>query len=248
VFRYDTVGPPAWGGLLWEGDYKVVCFAFGFEGIGDRGAAAFRFKILKKVFAWFEDSEPDTTTTTAQSTTTTTESTTTPSGAHNGRVDDTLCLTCHDVSFSDGGLHGIHMDNDCTSCHEIVGDTPFASNCVACHPVSDPGKCTLVLYHEESMDYDPSGLSCRDCHVECSGNTSLCSVLSIYGENSEEADLLRNIRDNVLSQTQEGKELIRLYYQWSPVVVTVMEEDKEFRDDVKEVVDGIVEMIEIGEK
>ena len=51
VFRYDTPSPPAWGGLRWEGNHKVVYFAFGFEGIGDRGAAAFRFKIMKNVFA-----------------------------------------------------------------------------------------------------------------------------------------------------------------------------------------------------
>jgi hypothetical protein len=226
--------------MRWEGDYKVVYFAFGFEGIGDRGAAAFRFKILKKVFDWLEDSAPDTTTTTVQSTTTTTESTTTARGAHNGKVDDTLCLTCHDVSFSEGGLHGIHMDNDCTTCHELVGDTPFASQCTLCHPLGDPGKCELALYHEDSMDYDPSGLSCLDCHVECTGKTSLCSVLSIYGEDSEEAELLRNMRDTVLSQTQEGTELIRLYYQWSPVVVSIMKEDEAFREDVKEVVDGVL--------
>jgi hypothetical protein len=247
VFRYDTLGLPAWGGMRWEGDYQVVYFAFGLEGIGDRGAAVFRFQILKKVFDWFEDSEPATTTTTIQSTTTTTESTTTASGAHNGKVDDTLCLTCHDVSFSDGGLHGIHIDNDCTACHEIVGDTPAAFQCTLCHPLGDPGKCELALYHEDSMDYDPSDLSCLDCHVGCTGKTPLCSVLSIYGEDSAEAELLRNMRDTVLRQTQEGKELIRLYYRWSPAIVKAMEQDEEFKDEVKGIIDEIVTSIDMTE-
>jgi hypothetical protein len=55
VFRYETPGSPAWAGLRWEGDYQVVYFAFGFEGIGDLGAATFRFEIMKKLFAWFDE-------------------------------------------------------------------------------------------------------------------------------------------------------------------------------------------------
>ena len=54
LFRYDTPGGPAWGGLRWEGDYQLVYFAFGSEGIGNLGAATFRFEIMKKVLAWFD--------------------------------------------------------------------------------------------------------------------------------------------------------------------------------------------------
>jgi hypothetical protein len=55
VIRYDVPGPLAWGGLRWQGDYQVVYFAFGFEGIGERGAATFRFKIMKELLAWFDE-------------------------------------------------------------------------------------------------------------------------------------------------------------------------------------------------
>ncbi len=55
VFRYDTLFPATWAGLRWEGDYSVVYFAFGFEGIADRGAATFRYEIMKKIFAWFDE-------------------------------------------------------------------------------------------------------------------------------------------------------------------------------------------------
>ncbi len=54
VFRYDTGLPAAWGGLRWEGDYKVVYFAFGLEGIGRPGAATFRYQIMRNVFGWFD--------------------------------------------------------------------------------------------------------------------------------------------------------------------------------------------------
>jgi hypothetical protein len=52
LFRYDTE-PLAWAGLRWEGEYQVVYFAFGLEGLGQSGAAAFRFKIMKNLFTWF---------------------------------------------------------------------------------------------------------------------------------------------------------------------------------------------------
>ncbi len=71
-----------------------------------------------------------------------------------------------------------------------------------------------------------------------------CPSESIYGEHSEEAETLRCVRDNILSHTPEGEEIIKLYYQWSPVVVKAMEEDEEFKEDVKGVVDEILGMVE----
>ena len=59
-----------------------------------------------------------------------------------------------------------------------------------------------------------------------------CVLLKIYDESSEEIELLRHVRDNVLNQTHTGKELIRLYYEWSPVVVKVMEADEDFKQEV----------------
>jgi len=47
----------------------------------------------------------------------------------------------------------------------------------------------------------------------------------------------------VLSHTEEGQEIIRLYYQWSPAVVRAMEEDEGFKEDVEEMVDGVVDLI-----
>jgi hypothetical protein len=73
-----------------------------------------------------------------------------------------------------------------------------------------------------------------------------CTSETIYGEDSEETELLRSFRDNVLSQTPEGQELIRLYYQWSPVIVKAMESDEEFKEEIKEMIDGVWEMIEVG--
>ncbi len=70
-----------------------------------------------------------------------------------------------------------------------------------------------------------------------------CPSELIYGEHSEEAELLRYVRDTILSHTPEGREIIRLYYQWSPVIVKAMEGDEKLKEEAKEVLDGVLEMI-----
>jgi hypothetical protein len=70
--------------------------------------------------------------------------------------------------------------------------------------------------------------------------TTPCPSETIYGEHSAETQLLRSLRDKVLSKTHTGKELIKLYYQWSPVIVRAMEADGNFKENVKEVIDGML--------
>lgn len=67
-----------------------------------------------------------------------------------------------------------------------------------------------------------------------------CPSKEIYGENSQETQLLRSIRDNVLSQTPEGRKIITLYYQWSPAIVRAMKEDKAFEADIRKMIDGFL--------
>ena len=73
---------------------------------------------------------------------------------------------------------------------------------------------------------------------------NVCPSEEIYGEHSEQTELLRYFRDNVLSQTPEGQELIKLYYQWSPTIVEMMEEDEGFKEEVKGIIDGVLIMLE----
>jgi hypothetical protein len=70
-----------------------------------------------------------------------------------------------------------------------------------------------------------------------------CPTEELYGEYSEEAELLRNYRDSVLAQSHEGQELIRLYYELSPVIVAMMNEDEGFKEQVKEMIDGVLELV-----
>ncbi len=47
----------------------------------------------------------------------------------------------------------------------------------------------------------------------------------------------------MLSKTPAGQEIIKLYYQWSPVIVNAMEQDEVFKEDVKEMIEGVLPMI-----
>ncbi len=77
-----------------------------------------------------------------------------------------------------------------------------------------------------------------------SSSSGFCLSEVIYGDNSDETALLRYFRDDVLRNTIEGRELIRLYYLWSPVVIKAMEADDSFKQDVKEIIDKVLSTIE----
>jgi hypothetical protein len=68
----------------------------------------------------------------------------------------------------------------------------------------------------------------------------VCLSETLYGADSPEVNLLRTFRNNALSKTPEGRELIKRYYQLSPIIVNSMEKDEEFRQEVKEVIDAVL--------
>jgi len=186
-------------------------------------------------------------------------------GRSNQFVDRSGCMV--------EGCHNIHNDftaNHSSNCRTCHGDNstrtePVAAGvCIECHPLDDAGKCQLVLHHEDSILFEPESSSCLDCHgQECEGggttttttttlsssttttvSSEICPIEKIYGEHSEEVELLKFIRDHVLSKTLEGQEIIGLYYEWSPVLVKAMEEDDKFKEEVREMIDGILMLIE----
>ena len=71
----------------------------------------------------------------------------------------------------------------------------------------------------------------------------ICLAANIYGENSNEVAVLRYLRDKVLRRTPEGREIIRLYYRWNPVIVRAMKNDEEFKEQLKETIDCILLLV-----
>lgn len=178
-------------------------------------------------------------------------------------VDESGCRVCHDLGeFAIEGLHGTHTE--CFACHDgpVQLGNVSSTACLACHPQQEgEGEtCDLVVYHEGNPNYEPAGATCLSmgCHGDdCSDvpittttpstttvPNNTCPSTEIYGEGSSEAALLRIVRDNLLSRTPEGQELIKLYYQWSPVIVKTMKTDEAFKEELKTIINELLPLIE----
>lgn len=70
-----------------------------------------------------------------------------------------------------------------------------------------------------------------------------CFLEQIFSAQDEKTALLRNFRDEVLSKTPAGRELINLYYQWSPAIGVAIFQDEIFKQDVQRMVEGILPLI-----
>jgi hypothetical protein len=165
------------------------------------------------------------------------------------------------VGFSGGttlrydGTNWISMDNGLTN--DLYG--VWGSSGTDVFAVGSVG----MLLHYDGNDWTPMnsgttenlfgiwGSSSSDVFAVGSNGTILhhdgvsgsCLARRLYGEFSEETALLKSFRDKVLRNSPEGEEIIRLYYQWSPIIVRAMEDDEEFKEDVKELIEGILPMI-----
>ena len=62
-----------------------------------------------------------------------------------------------------------------------------------------------------------------------------CPSEHLYGDDSEEVYLLRKFRDNVLSSTPEGKQLIDCTTSGSPLVLKAMVEDEELKSEIRKI-------------
>ena len=47
----------------------------------------------------------------------------------------------------------------------------------------------------------------------------------------------------MLNKTPEGQELTRLYYEWSSSIVEAMKEDEKFKEEIEEMIDGVLMLI-----
>lgn len=72
-----------------------------------------------------------------------------------------------------------------------------------------------------------------------------CPAILVLGEDDRDDDLntLRKFRDEVLSKTTEGRQIIQLYYQLGPAVVKAMAKDKELKQEIKEMIDRILPLL-----
>ena len=78
----------------------------------------------------------------------------------------------------------------------------------------------------------------------CSDPDAGCPLIRALNNDEKKIYTLRRFRDEVLSKTPVCREYIRLYYEWSPFIVQAMEEDEEFKQEVRELIEKLLPMIE----
>ena len=184
------------------------------------------------VGGWFLEEPSTTTTSTPQVTTTTTApvvttSTTTSMAATTTTVPEIYSIAGH---VTGDIVAGVSVKLTGTMSRTLKTDTDgyyHFSN------IAGEGDYTITPEHED-YEFEPqnhvvqglaSDLSDMD-FVSARIETTACPSEAIYGENSEEVEVLRYVRDNLLNQTPEGREIIKLYYQWSPVVIRLWKKMK----------------------
>ncbi len=64
-----------------------------------------------------------------------------------------------------------------------------------------------------------------------------CLMETIYGEDSEEVAILRCVRDTMLRGNPEGREVVKLYYAWSPFLIRMIENDQVLQGEFKDMLD-----------
>jgi probable HAF family extracellular repeat protein len=69
---------------------------------------------------------------------------------------------------------------------------------------------------------------------------ALCAAEAIYGENSEQTELLRKYRDNVLRKTPAGQEIIKTYGAFSPTITKILEQNPFLKNRAKAYIDSML--------
>jgi len=148
------------------------------------------------------------------------------------------CLAAGSSEITFQGIDGFDTTVGCTSA--VVYDSQMGSHTII---INQEGQGTSTT---TSPSTTTSSISSSTTSSPSTTTTTIkrCLSESIYGGNGEETRLLRHFRDTVLSRTAEGRELINLYYLWSPVVVSAMEGNEEFKTWVKQMIDDMLPMIQ----
>lgn len=171
-------------------------------------------------------------------------------------ITHTACDTCHVGGYAKGTVSA----SSCSTCHPSEGTMgecpivnlhdPAKATCMtaSCHTTCGPVDTTTTTTTDDetttttTIKIETTTTTSTDVSTTTS-STEECCLLNIYGEDSEEVEVLRYLRDSVLSKTPAGREIIRLYYQLSPVISIAVQSDEEVKEEVKEMVDGILLLI-----
>jgi len=114
--------------------------------------------------------------------------------------------------------------------------TTISFGCPADYPVDCyNGWCCSADY-----PYCGTGFRTGKCFT---GPPGPCAAEAALEKDQANLDVLRTYRDEVLSKTPEGRSLINLYYELSPALAQAIEQDEEFKQEIRGVIESIIPAI-----
>ncbi len=108
---------------------------------------------------------------------------------------------------------------------------------------TEPFPCPLAVDNDGYVYVVDIKNRCIQKYGRTSTTTTVCPLEKLYGENSEESECLRRLRDSILNKSPEGRAIIRLYRESAPRLAKVMEEDAEFKKEVRAMIDEVLLML-----
>ena len=161
------------------------------------------------------------------------------------------------ATISVQAIESFHTTAGCTS--SVIYDSEMGVNTFIIsqgHPISSTTSSTdssststlstIITSTTTSLTISSSTITSSSTISPSSTTSTTTKCLSelLYGEYADETKQLRYFRDNIFSQTTEGRALIKLYYLWNPIIVKAMEEDEQLQEEVKELIDSVLPMIQ----
>ncbi len=112
----------------------------------------------------------------------------------------------------------------------IVEEKPLPNRLLKCRGLAYDGECFWTYEEGFLSPY-------RNNIVKLKPLPETCPLELIYGEDSPEVALLKRFRDAVLTKTDEGRQLIKLYYEWSPLISERLIQSSAFENELKTTID-----------
>lgn len=78
------------------------------------------------------------------------------------------------------------------------------------------------------------------------GRGSYCIVVALHGDKSNEAELLRNFRDNFLKKLPLGDRLVSSYYRISPTLVSLVSNNRVAESIISRSISAFASLVSIS--
>lgn len=86
----------------------------------------------------------------------------------------------------------------------------------------------------------------QDRQADPYGRGSYCIVVTLHGDESREAEVLREFRDRYLEKLPMGDRLVELYYRASPAVCSVLERNSRLETVTSSFVSSLAGMLSVS--